>query len=111
MLWIISFRFWVASGAVGEILGRWYDSAGREVEAPGVAAVGLSLADLRASHRVVAVAGGAEKAAALRAALAGRIVHEVVIDDELADALLAEALDAPPPVPRRIPSVSPKRGT
>lgn len=101
----------VSAGAVGEILGRWYDAAGREVDAPGLAAVGLSLADLHASRRVVAVAGGAEKATALRAALAGGIVHEVVIDDDLAEALLAEDADATPPVAPRVPSVTPKGGT
>ncbi len=81
----------VDAGAVGEILGRWYDSAGRLVDAPGLAAVGLSLADLSMSRRVIAVAGGPEKAAAIRAALAGGIVHEIVIDDGLAESLLADA--------------------
>ena len=79
------------AGAVGETLGRWYDAAGREVDAPGYAAVGLSLADLRASRRVIGVAGGAEKAPAILAALAGGIVRELVIDDGLAEALLAAA--------------------
>jgi len=81
----------VEEGAVGEILGRWYDAAGREVDAPGFAAVGLSLADLRASRRVIGVAGGTEKTAAILAALAGGIIHELVIDDGLAEALLAAA--------------------
>ena len=57
--------------------------------APGPVAVGLSLDDLRRSRRVIAVAGGAEKALTIGAALRGRIVHEVVIDDGLAEALLA----------------------
>ena len=43
------------------------------------------------SRRVIAVAGGPEKAAAIRAALAGGIVHEIVIDDGLAESLLADA--------------------
>lgn len=101
----------VAAGAVGEILGRWYDATGREVEAPGLAAVGLSLADLRSSRRVVAVAGGTEKAAALRAALAGGIVDEVVIDDGLAEALLADVTEAVSPAVPRAPSVAPKGAT
>lgn len=79
----------VAEGAVGEILGRWFDATGREVEVPGVAAVGLSLTDLRASRRVIGVTGGVEKAQAIQAALGAGIVHEIVIDDGLAEALLA----------------------
>jgi DNA-binding transcriptional regulator LsrR (DeoR family) len=79
----------VAEGAVGEILGRWFDAAGREVEAQGVTAVGLSLADLRASRRVIGVTGGLEKAPAILAALGAGIVHEIVIDDGLAEMLLA----------------------
>lgn len=86
-----------AAGAVGEILGHWYDAQGGEVGVPEAVVVGLSPADLRASRRVVAVAGGADKAMSLRAALAGGIVHEVVIDDGLAAALLegASGADAP----------------
>jgi DNA-binding transcriptional regulator LsrR (DeoR family) len=83
-----------AAGAVGEILGHWYDAQGVEVGVAEAAVVGLSPADLRASRRVVAVAGGAEKAMSLRAALAGGIVHEVVIDDGLAAALLEGASGA-----------------
>jgi DNA-binding transcriptional regulator LsrR (DeoR family) len=83
----------VSAGAVGEILGRWFDAAGREVDGHGPVAVGLSLADLRASRRVIGVTGGVEKAPAMLAALAGGIVHEIVIDDGLADALLATSPD------------------
>ncbi len=79
----------VRVGAVGEILGRWYDAEGRDVDADVPAAVGLSLDDLRAGRRVVAVAGGVGKAAALRGAVLGGIVREIVVDDELAEALLA----------------------
>ena len=78
----------VRAGAVGEILGRWYDAAGREIAEAAPAAVGLSTDDLRAAQRVIAVAAGREKAAALRGALAGGIVHEIVVDDELAMKLL-----------------------
>jgi DNA-binding transcriptional regulator LsrR (DeoR family) len=80
---------WVArAGAVGEILGRWFDAAGRDVATVRTPAVGLSLDDLRAARRAIGVAGGANKAASLRAALAGGIVREIVVDDELAAALL-----------------------
>lgn len=78
----------VAAGATGEILGHFYDGAGCEVRGLGPAPIGLSLDDLRASRRVIGVAGGADKAAALVAAVAGGIIREVVVDDDLAGALL-----------------------
>jgi DNA-binding transcriptional regulator LsrR (DeoR family) len=77
-------------GAVGEILGHFYDAAGHDVDVPGGGSIGLTLDDLRASRRVIAVAGGAAKADALRAALAGGIVHEMVIDDTIAGRLLGD---------------------
>ena len=58
---------------------------------PSLVTIGLSLDDLRASHRVIAVAAGARKADAVAAAVAGSIVTEVVVDDELALALLERA--------------------
>ncbi len=81
-------RALVQRGAVGEILGRYYDRAGTVIEAPPLLPVGLSLDDLRASRRVIAAAGGARKADAVRAALAGGIVDELVVDDALAEALV-----------------------
>jgi DNA-binding transcriptional regulator LsrR (DeoR family) len=77
-----------AAGATGEILGHFYDGTGREIAGRGPPPVGLSLDDLRASRRVIGVAGGPDKAASLAAAVAGGIVHEVVVDDDLAGALL-----------------------
>jgi DNA-binding transcriptional regulator LsrR (DeoR family) len=78
----------VAAGAVGEILGRYYDATGSPIDGPAGLPIGLSLDDLRASRRVVAVAAGADKAASVRAALLGQIVGELVADDDLAQALL-----------------------
>lgn len=80
-----------AAGAVGEILGQYYDAAGRRVDDPSLVTVGLSLDDLRSSHRVIAVAAGERKAGAVAGAVAGGIVSEVVVDDRLAEALLANA--------------------
>lgn len=78
----------VREGAVGEILGRYYGRDGSVVGTPPLLPVGLSLDDLRASRRVVAAAGGARKADAVRAALVGGIVDEIVVDDDLAEALV-----------------------
>ncbi|MEO5965712.1 MAG: sugar-binding domain-containing protein [Candidatus Limnocylindrales bacterium] len=83
-----------AGGAVGEILGHFYDGAGRDVTVPGNGVVGLTLDDLRASRRVIAVAGGPGKTPALLAALAGGIVHEVVVDDVMAEVILAAGVRA-----------------
>jgi len=92
----------VAAGATGEILGHFYDSAGREVRGVGPAPVGLSLDDLRASRRVIGVAGGAAKSAALAAAVEGGIVHEVVVDDDLARTLLPSGMPVGSPAGRAV---------
>lgn len=78
----------VRRGAVGEILGRYFDAAGRAVDSGSLQPVGLSLDDLRQGRRVIAAAGGAGKAKSVRAAIAGGIIDEVVVDDQLAEALL-----------------------
>jgi deoxyribonucleoside regulator len=75
-------------GAVGEMLGYYLNAAGAAIEEPSLLPVGLSLDDLRNGRRIVAAAGGAAKAASIRAAIAGGIVDEIVVDDELANALL-----------------------
>ena len=90
----------LAAGAVGEVMGRWIDATGVGLPVPGQDEVGLTLDDLRASRRVIAVAGGADKASALLAALRGRVVTELIVDDGLAEALLAaDPLDHQPPMP------------
>jgi deoxyribonucleoside regulator len=80
----------IRRGAVGEILGRYFDAGGRAVETPWLHPVGLSLDDLRQGRRVIAAAGSAGKAESVRAAIAGGIIDEVVVDDQLAEALLVE---------------------
>lgn len=60
----------VALGAVGEALGYYYDLAGRVVYATD--SIGLSLADMVNMKTVIAVAGGADKGAAILAVMRGR---------------------------------------
>lgn len=79
----------VAAGAVGEILGQFYDRLGQPIAVPTLVTVGLTLGDLRAAHRVVAVAAGTRKAEAVRSAAAGGLISEAVIDASMAEALLA----------------------
>lgn len=78
----------VRRGAAGEILGHYYDAAGTAIDEPSLCPVGLSLDDLRQGRRVIAAAGGAAKAPSVWAAIAGGIVDEIVVDDDLAGALL-----------------------
>jgi DNA-binding transcriptional regulator LsrR (DeoR family) len=50
--------------------------------------VALTLDDLRSCRRVIAAAGGADKAAAVRGAIAAGIIDELAVDETLALALL-----------------------
>ena len=79
------------AGAVGEILGRFFDKRGRPCTT-GLEerTVSLSLDRLAALPRAVAVAAGRDRAAALRAAAAGGLVREAIIDQDLAHALLED---------------------
>jgi DNA-binding transcriptional regulator LsrR (DeoR family) len=78
-----------AAGAVGEICGRFFDAAGRECADPHHdRVVSIDLDTLRRCPEVVAVTNGRGRAAAVRAALAGRLVTTLVIDDGGARALL-----------------------
>lgn len=78
----------IDAGAVGEVFGLYFDSAGEEVLPGALHPVSLSLDDLRKSRRVIAAAGGAEKAAAIKGAIKAGIIDELAVDDGLAAALL-----------------------
>ncbi len=78
------------AGAVGEIFGRYFDADGESVVADGLHPIALTIEDLRKALRVIAVAGGAEKAGAIRGALATGVLDELVVDETLAEALLAD---------------------
>lgn len=76
------------AGAVGEILGRFYDDQGRECGTPlrkRVASLGLD--DLRNVPRRAAVVAGADRAAAVLAAVRGGLINALVIDQAGAAAL------------------------
>lgn len=77
-------------GAVGEICGRFFDGLGEECATDyRDRVVSIDLATLRRCPDVVAVTNGARRTAATRAALIGRLVSSLVIDDRGAEALLA----------------------
>jgi len=80
----------LASGAVGDICLRYFDDQGRPVTSPvDERLMGMSSEEILAVPRRIAVAGGAGKAAAIRAALLGGWVSVLITDDAVARALLA----------------------
>ena len=78
----------IEAGAVGEVFGWYFNAAGNSVEAPSLHPVALTLDDMRNACRVIGVAGGVEKADAIRGAIASGILDEIAIDETLAEELL-----------------------
>lgn len=76
-------------GAVGDVCLRYFDAEGVLVHSPfDDRVLGISADDLRAVPRRVALAGGADKVTAVRAALLGGWVNVLVTDLSVARALL-----------------------
>ena len=77
------------AGVVGEIAGALYDESGRGVAARlSERLISVSVKELTAIREVIAVCAGADRAAAVRAAVAGGLVTGLVCDTALADELL-----------------------
>lgn len=76
-----------ASGGVGEMLGHFFDAAGRPVETSLSARTLSPDLAMLAGRRIVAVAGGTGKRAALAAVLASGLVRGLVTDEPTAAAL------------------------
>lgn len=78
-----------ARGAVGDMIGEWYDIDGRVVETPwSRRRIGVGLDELRGLGKIVGVAGGVEKVDAIRGAVAGQLIDVLVTDEPTAQALL-----------------------
>lgn len=78
------------SGAVGEIVGRFYDAQGKECETPfrhRVISIGLD--KLRRMEQVVGVVAGSDRTAAILGAIRGGILKSLVLDDAAAQALVS----------------------
>ena len=76
-------------GAVGDVLYRFFDAEGHPVQTPLADRVtGMSLGQLQQVKRVVGVAGGARKFAAIRGALNGGIVNTLITDRFTAERLV-----------------------
>lgn len=84
-----------AMGAVGDMLGEWFDATGRIVSAATSSRrIGLGLEQLRTMPNVVAVAGGTHKAEAVLGAIRGKFVKVLVTDESTAEELLARGATA-----------------
>lgn len=78
------------AGAVGEISYRFYDKDGRPVETPlNERVIGITLEALRRAERVMALAGGKEKTAAIAGALRLGVIDVLVTDKFTAARLTA----------------------
>jgi DNA-binding transcriptional regulator LsrR (DeoR family) len=87
-------------GAVGDICLRFFDRMGAPVTTSlNDRVIGMDLGQLRRANRVVGVAGGKRKAAAIRGALVGGLVNVLITDRNTAALLLADA--DPPDIRRR----------
>lgn len=76
-------------GAVGEMVGRFFDLQGKGETIPfNQRVIGIELADLRRIQTVLAVARGVVKAPAIVGALRGRYVTVLATDDVTARAVL-----------------------
>ena len=75
-----------AQGAVGDMGLRFFDAAGAPVVTRlDERVIGITLAEVKAAKRVVAVAGGARKTPAIAAALAGGYVDVLITDHRTAE--------------------------
>jgi len=82
------------AGAVGEVLGRFYDSNGRECETPfRDRVISLPLEKLRRIPQVVAVVAGSDRSAAVRAAIRGGLIKTLVIDGNGAGAMITSSTE------------------
>ena len=77
-------------GAVGEICGRFYDKNGRECRSRWRDRVlSIDLKQMRQIRQVIGVVAGGDRSAAIAAAIRGRLLNALVIDDTAAGFLCA----------------------
>lgn len=76
-------------GAIGDIVGRYYDIQGNPVASTvDERAVSLNLSDIRNIDMVIGVAGGQDKAMAILGALKGGLIDVLVTDEATAERVL-----------------------
>jgi DNA-binding transcriptional regulator LsrR (DeoR family) len=80
-----------ASGAVGDVCLRYFDSQGEFIDHSfNERVMGISASQIRATPRCIAVAGGLRKLEAIRAALRGKWITTLITDLEVAQKLLVD---------------------
>src|SRR5262249_11651913 len=80
------------AGATGEICGRFFDMTGVECDtAWRDRVVSVQIDQLRRIPQVIGVVSGSDRSEAILAAVRGRLVKSLVIDEVGANALLAAA--------------------
>jgi DNA-binding transcriptional regulator LsrR (DeoR family) len=76
-------------GAVGDLCVRFFDRNGKDVPSPfDDRVIGMSLDQLRRVPRAIGIAGSAEKLAAIKGALEGRLLGVLITDCATAERLL-----------------------
>ena len=85
-------------GAVGEVLGHFFDIGGRAVETELSRRIVTLPVDRLRNRRIVAVAGGAAKVEAIRAVLASGLLNGLLTDESTARAIVeaSEGLSGQP---------------
>ena len=80
-----------SAGAVADVCANVLDSNGQEIRAGGLPGrlIAITTDQLRAVPEVVAIAGGAQKAPAILAALRSGLIHQLITDEDAARLLLA----------------------
>ena len=83
-------------GAVGDICLRFFDAQGAPVVTPlDERVIAIELSDLKRVDRVVGIAGGRRKLAAIRGALRGRRINVLITDRNTAERLVKSAAAGP----------------
>ena len=76
-------------GAVGDMLGEWFDAEGKVVpDATSDRRIGMELQELLSMPHVIGIAAGPDKVTAIRAALLGGYLDALVTDEETAEQLI-----------------------
>jgi lsr operon transcriptional repressor len=82
-------REYQRQGALGDILGQWYDEHGQSVAIDlDMLRIGTQIDELRRMKNVIGVAGGIDKAPAIRGALEGGYLDVLVTTEDVARDLL-----------------------
>ncbi|MBA4146987.1 MAG: sugar-binding transcriptional regulator [Verrucomicrobia bacterium] len=82
-----------AAGAVGEMCGRFFDANGRECDTQWRdRVISIELEQLRKIPQVVGVIAGSDRCDAIRAAVKGKLLKSLVIDEAGARALLGKTI-------------------